>query len=124
MARYAYANTPDKKVEANVNALSACVSSPYRGGPAGCASTLSFEIRSPAPRSSFFFLLTDAGTGVLVFDWPAAAPVDSLAGGLGAVDLIAGVGFFVAGGMLNSSKNTQTFKCPNGKHKASQPSPQ
>lgn len=52
-----YARTPDRNVDASVNALSAWVSSPYRGGPAGCAAMLSLETRSPAPRSSFFFLI-------------------------------------------------------------------
>jgi hypothetical protein len=52
-----YASTPDKNVDANVKALSACVNSPYRGGPAGCASILSFDTRNPAPRSVFFSLI-------------------------------------------------------------------
>lgn len=52
-----YARTPDRNVDARVNALSACVNSPYFGGPAGCASMLSLDTRSPAPRSSFFLLI-------------------------------------------------------------------
>lgn len=50
-----YARTPERNVDANVNARSACVSSPYFGGPAGCSSTFCFETRRPAPRSVFFF---------------------------------------------------------------------
>lgn len=67
MEYQAYAKTPDKNVDASVNALSACVSSPYRGGPAGCAAMLSFETLSPAPRSSrpFFFSACLAGVDML-----------------------------------------------------------
>lgn len=83
-----YARTPDKKVEASVNALSAWVNSPKRGGPAGCASILSFDTRSPAPRSSFFFFLTAVGfvDGRFV---TGAFPASGFA-----------AGDFVAGGML------------------------
>lgn len=52
-----YAKTPDKKVEARVKALSACDSSPCRGGPAGWFSMFCFEIRKPAPRSVFFLFI-------------------------------------------------------------------
>lgn len=124
VARYAYANTPDKKVEANVKALSACVNSPYRGGPAGWASTFPFENRRPAPRLSFFFLWTDAGTGDLAADWPvralgfAAALVASLAGGLTAGDFVAAVGFFVAGGIFGGIERHKHGRS-NVKHEAS-----
>lgn len=56
--KVSYARTPDKNVDANVNALSACVNSPYRGGPAGCAAMLSFDTRKPAPTSSSPFFLS------------------------------------------------------------------
>lgn len=95
--RYAYARTPDKNVEANVKARSACVNSPKRGGPAGCASTFSFEILNPAPRSSFFFLWTAAGTGRLDADWLVGVGFGAVAfftGGFAAGDLVT-TGFFV-----------------------------
>ena len=117
--RRAYANTPDKKVEANVNARSACVNSPYRGGPAGCASTLPLENRRPAPKSSFFFFWTDAGTGLLAADWPAGAAVEDLAAvGLTATlgFLLATVGFFVAAGIVDGIKGARTSNVQASKH--------
>ena len=66
-----YAKTPDRNVDASVNALSAWVNSPYRGGPAGCAAMLSLETRRPAPRSSFFFLIA----GDMLVYWCVASRV-------------------------------------------------
>ena len=115
----AYARTPDKNVEANVKARSACVNSPNRGGPAGCASTLSFEIRNPAPRSSFFFLLTAAGTGGLDADWLAGVGFGAVAfftGGLAAGDLVT-TGFFVAvAGDIFHSWHTSEIEVQNVEH--------
>jgi hypothetical protein len=63
-------------------------------------------MRNPAPRSSFFFLLTAAGTGAFVADW-------LVAGGLGTGNFLAGVlaagdfvttGFFVVGAILTVAK--------------------
>jgi hypothetical protein len=75
---------------------------------------LSLEIRNPAPRSSFFFLLTASGTGALDADWLAGVgfgPVAFFTGGLAAGDLLT-TGFFVAaaGDIFSQCAHERTLK--------------